>query len=544
MMTNVPPITFGATGFLAPASPLVLAGVQADISAAFGQALNFNLNTPQGQLASSEAALIVNANSIFVYFSNQVDPAFATGRMQDAIGRIYFQERLPAEPTVLQVRCTGLVGAVVPVGALIQDVSGNVYQCTDAATIAAVGNVTTQFEAQVPGPTAVPAADGVSIYQAVPGLDAVAVLSGVVGRDAETRSQFEARRAATVAKNAIGILSAIRGAVLDVSGVLDAYVTENVASSPVVVGGVTLAAKSLYVAAVGGAAADVARAIWSKKAPGCAYNGTTSVTVFDDNSGYSPPFPSYVVSFQRPASLAIYFNVLIINGPSVPADAVTQVQNALLAAFAGSIDGGPPKASIGATLFALQYAPPIIALGSWAQVATLGIGSANDFEALVTAQFSGTVMTVLTVTSGTLAVGQTLVDAFGAIQPGTRIASFGTGSGGVGTYNVTLAHTLGANFTGTGSGTNLTASSVVGKISVGDVVTGTGVPANTTIVSQSSGTPGGAGVYVTSNATTSSGASLKAADVVTAADNTDTSVIVRIDQVPTLNAADIVVSVT
>jgi hypothetical protein len=48
---------------------------------------------------------------------------------------------------------------------------------------------------------------------------------------------------------------------------------------------------------------------------------------------------------------------------------------------------------------------------------------------------------------------------------------------------------------------------VSGEFKAGDTVTGTGVPAGTTIVSQSSGTAGGAGVYVTSAATTSSSAS-------------------------------------
>jgi hypothetical protein len=49
---------------------------------------------------------------------------------------------------------------------------------------------------------------------------------------------------------------------------------------------------------------------------------------------------------------------------------------------------------------------------------------------------------------------------------------------------------------------------VTGIIKVGDVVvSGSGIPAGTTIVSQTSGTTGGAGVYVTSVATTiSSGA--------------------------------------
>jgi Protein of unknown function (DUF3383) len=65
---------------------------------------------------------------------------------------------------------------------------------------------------------------------------------------------------------------------------------------------------------------------------------------------------------------------------------------------------------------------------------------------------------------------------------------------------------IGAAFTGAGSGTNLTTSAVTGLISIGDTAAGTGIPASTTILSQTSGTPGGAGVYVTSNATTASGA--------------------------------------
>ena len=70
-----------------------------------------------------------------------------------------------------------------------------------------------------------------------------------------------------------------------------------------------------------------------------------------------------------------------------------------------------------------------------------------------------------------------------------------------------------ASFTGTGSGTNLTAASVTGLLEPGDTLSGTGVPAGTIILSQSSGVPGGAGVYVTSASTTSSSASLTAGGV-------------------------------
>jgi len=83
--------------------------------------------------------------------------------------------------------------------------------------------------------------------------------------------------------------------------------------------------------------------------------------------------------------------------------------------------------------------------------------------------------------------------------------------------SIGLASCVRASFTGTGSGTNLTTTSVTGVIKVGDTVTGTGVPAGTTIISQTSGTTGGAGVYVTSAATTSSSASLTSGGIPTGA---------------------------
>jgi hypothetical protein len=88
------------------------------------------------------------------------------------------------------------------------------------------------------------------------------------------------------------------------------------------------------------------------------------------------------------------------------------------------------------------------------------------------------------------------------------IGSAATGASATGAIGSTNTAAIGSTSTGTGSGTNLTLSSLTGYVSVGDSVSGTGVPANTVIVSQTSGTTGLAGVYVTNNATTSSAATI------------------------------------
>lgn len=530
--TSVPAVSFGDRGFVAPQGSAVLAGVQADFDAAFGTTLNYNLNTPQGQLSSSIAALVNNTNSIFVYYCNQVDPAYATGRMQDAIGRIYFLERNGAQPTTLQISCLGAVGVVIPVGATVVDGSGNIYACQAQGTIPSGGTVSLSFACTVAGPVPIP--DGVSIYQAIPGWDAVSISSAVEGVDAETRAEFEQRRIDSVAGNSFGAIGSIIGAVAKVSGVVDYFGYDNGSNAPFTIAGVTVPANSIFVCVSGGADADVAQAILSKKGPGCSYFGNTSVTAYDSNPLYASPIP-YTVTFERPSDLPVLFAVSIVNGPLVPADATAQVQNAIISAFGGG-DGGQ-KARIGSTILATRFVAPIAALGPWALVSQIQIGSGNTPGASFVGRISGTTLTVDSVASGAVAIGQFVDDGLGLVTPATKITA-GSGS----SWTVNNSQNFGASFTGTGSGTTLTASGVTGTIAAGETVLGTGVPANTTIVQQLTGTPGGAGTYETSNATTSSGNALTSGPAMTGSTANQTQVAVRGDQAPSVVAGDVSVT--
>jgi len=415
--TSVPTISFTTNGFVVPAESAIVTGLQTDWNAAFDGNLDFSIpSTPQSQLVVSQAAILGDMDNQLVQLFNSVDPAYAFGRMQDAIGRIYFLERNPAQSTILEIACTGLSGVIIPIGALVVDPSGNIYFCTGQITLAANGTGTATFAAQNTGPTPVP--DTVSIYQAIAGWDTVSVSSGAVGNVVESRAAFEARREATVAANGAGFLPAIRGAVLKVSGVLDAYVTENDTASPVTVGGVTLAANSLYVCVAGGASAAVAQAIWTKKNPGCAYTGNTTVVVQDTNSGYSPPYPSYNVTFEIPSGSAVCFNVTIVNSAQVPSTAQQQIANAIQSGFTGA-DGGL-AAQIGSTIYASRYYADVALLGTWAQIVTIQVGTSLSPTATFTGAISGTTLTVSGVT-GTIAIGQFVYGT--NVLPGTIITA-------------------------------------------------------------------------------------------------------------------------
>ncbi len=459
MTTNVPKVSFTPTGFIEPDESAILAGVQQDINAAFGGTLNFGTTggsitnpTPQGQIASSMAAIIGNVNDTFLFYSTQTDPSYAEGRMQDAIGRIYFMERIGAVATTLQLQCVGASGTVIPVGSLVVDPGNNLYSNLVAGTIGANGSASIVFTANIPG--LLPLPPSISIFQTIPGWDTATIVAGIQGQASESRSAFENRRGLSTAANSTGSLPSILGAVLGVPGVTQAFVYENATGSPITQGGVVLAARSVYIAVAGGTPSAVATAIWTRKAPGCGYAaGNTTVTVLDQSPGYVSPFPSYQVTYQIPYSLPLLFAVNIVNSVGVPANATALVQQAIVNASAGQpnalniIDG--PQSTIGAKIWASRFIPSVSALGTWAEgnVISLQIGSNNDSDAVSAFGYcNGTTLNVTNVLAGTISVGQTLSisNGSGVILPGTTIVSQVSGSvGGTGVYTVSTAQAFG-----------------------------------------------------------------------------------------------------
>jgi hypothetical protein len=440
--TNVPQPTFGPLGFIAPTEAAILNGATLDINTAFGGNVNPALTTPQGQLASSLAAIIGFVNDTFLYYTTQTDPTTAQGRMQDAIGEIYFIYRLPSQPTIVSCICTGLPNIQIPAGSLAVDTNGLFYASVAAATIGLGGTVTVSFANVLPGPTPCPAGALNQIYNSISGWDTISNPSaGVLGVNVETQAAFEARRRLSVAQNSLGSLPSILGSVLSVPGVLDAYVTENTSNISQTIGGVSLLPNSLYVAVVGGTPMAVATAIWAHKAPGCAYNGNTTVTIQDTSTGYVPPYPTYSVTFEIPMALQIFISVIIANTILVPSNAASLIQNAIIGAFVGK-DGGQPVA-IGTPLFSSRFYSTVAALGTWAQIYEITLGSINAGAASFTGSITSTLMTVTAVTSGTIAANQYLVDMTGQIIAGTLILSQASGTpGGIGTYNLNNALTV------------------------------------------------------------------------------------------------------
>lgn len=353
--TAVPSVTLSDTGVAVPDEIDILNGRLTDLDTAMGGGMSKSLTTPQGQIAMSDTAIIGDKNDNLAWLVNQINPDFASGRMQDAIGQIYFIDRIAAIGTTVTATCTGLVDTKIPAGSVAQDSSGYLYYSLADARIGASGSVDIVFQNQATGPIACPIGALNTIYRAIQGWSGIInSTAGVLGNETESRANFEYRRKQSVAGNSNNQLGAVYANVLAVSGVTDAYVTQNNTGLPVEKGftDYSLLPHSLYVCAYGGAAADIAKAIWQKLPPGPSMNGNTTHTVVDDVN-YVQPYPEYEIKWQTPASVSVYFKIELADNNALPGDIVSRVRAAILSSFNGE-DGGT-RARIGSTIYAGRY---------------------------------------------------------------------------------------------------------------------------------------------------------------------------------------------
>ena len=160
-------------------------------------------------------------------------------------------------------------------------------------------------------------------------------------------------------------------------------------------------------------------------------------------------------------------------------------------------NNGPAALTKGATVYA-GYADGGVYSSAPAGVsATATLGSTNT--AAIGATFtasagSNPTQLVVTAVTGVISVGDAVSGT--GITPGTTVLSQVSGTtGGAGTYQLRATNTASAA-TVTAFGKTLVVSATTGLISIGDTVAGgAGFPTAAVVVSQVSGTTGGAGTY-------------------------------------------------
>lgn len=371
LSTSVPDTTVSEDGLYVPEIADVLSGRLTDITTVLGGDASTSLSSRQGQLAQSDTEIIAQVYDKQLVIMNQINPDYAKGRFQDAIGRIYFMDRISAAGTVVTATCYGVNGTTIPVGATAIDDNGYIYATTSSYSIGSSGNVSAQFTCQTTGPIVCGVGQLKQIYKPISGWDSVYNESaGSVGNDVESRTAFEIRRKNSVARSSRNQDGSVRAALLATDGVLDAYVWSNRSGVSVTKGAtnVTVPAHCYYISVYGGAGSDIADAIAETYCPGCDMTGGTSYTWQD--TSYSQPYPEYNLEWKTADATNVYIKVEIDSSLNPPSDITNQVKSMVANVFNGLYDG-IDKARIGSLISVGRFYAPIISI----QSDTVGVNS-------------------------------------------------------------------------------------------------------------------------------------------------------------------------
>ena len=367
----IPKIQITENGYIVPTTEEIFEGVWSEIQTIFGQSISRVQGNPQYQLATSWTATIKDCYDQQVALGNQFDPRYAEGIYQDALGEIYFMKRKLSTKSVAVVTFTGLTGANIPQGFIVQDINGNQWATTGAVMISPNGVVTATVQCTVGG--AIVAEDNTItiIPVALAGLDSVTnEQPAIVGLDEESRSDFESRRQDSVAINSKLTDNAVRGAVSSLNDVVDVFVYSNNSDSPTTIGTTSypMDAHSLVVSVVGGIDYDIALQTLIKGGTGCGFMGNTTVTVYDTDTYPQQP-PAYEVKFLRPDLTEVFWKITLVDISKMSlADS-----NAMKQAVLTGMKTGTTRGRIGGTLRPITYVSRVASSASSVELESIEV---------------------------------------------------------------------------------------------------------------------------------------------------------------------------
>jgi uncharacterized phage protein gp47/JayE len=253
---------------------------------------------------------------------NARSPLTAVGADLDSIIKLNGLVRGGATQSTCPLVLSGASGAVITNG-IVNDPAGNAWALPPSVTIGPSGSATATATCSTPGP--ISAVAGTITLIATPTAGWVSVTNAVaatLGQLVETDSQLRARQALSVALPSMTMLQAVIAEIAATTGVTRYNVLENPTGAVDSFGN---PAHSITAVVEGGANADIAQAIYSKRGIGVFTNGTTTVEVADQVNGTTIP-----ISFDRPTYVPIYVSMSVHGLTGFTSTTVTAIQTAIV----------------------------------------------------------------------------------------------------------------------------------------------------------------------------------------------------------------------
>lgn len=325
-------MTFGLTkyGFTPKRYADILPEKEQRARELFGNDVNLADSSPLGMLvrlnAWDEAAVWQQLEEVYLSaFVSSAEGVSLDRKCQD----IGIMRQLATRATGT-IQFSGVDGTQIYRGYEVQTATGIVFETTTAATIS--GSLAlAEIEAVESGASGNVGAGVVSrVVSPLAGVTGVTNPDPTTGgRDTETDAQLRERYVRSVSKPGGASAAAIEAALLDIEGVLDAEVRQNVTLETDSVTGVP--PKAIGPIVWGGDPAEIAVVLFSVKPAGIQCWGDDEVHVIPDSRGIE-----HTIGFDRPDIVTINVTAsLTVDALVYPADGNTQVAAAIESYLSG-----------------------------------------------------------------------------------------------------------------------------------------------------------------------------------------------------------------
>lgn len=264
-----------------------------------------------------------------VYYSAFVGTS--TGQSLDYAVRFAGISRRAASHALRALEFSGEQGVLIPKGFLVETPDGAPrYETINAVVIGNTGKAYVMARSTETG-RAVNVSDGslvvaVNPIPGIAGIKNVGSPDDVDALDCETDRELRERYYLSLAKGGAGTLDAILAAVLEVPGVQTAIAFHNTSMA---IDGEGRPPKSVEIVTLGGATADVARAIHGTLSGGIEPTGEIETTVRDAAG------QEQIVRFSRAESVNVYVMAAVVKNHLYPADGDELVQRAIIEYIGG-----------------------------------------------------------------------------------------------------------------------------------------------------------------------------------------------------------------
>lgn len=272
----------------------IVAQLSAGLATIYGADINLGPNTSDGQMVNIYATALEDNLELLSQVYNSFSIVNAYGVQVDNLVALNGIQRQPGTNTTAYVTVTtsqalNLTGqdalASNPSAQVftVADVSGNQYQLITSYSFGSAGNASLAFQCTTVGEITTTPNTITTIATPVLGVTSVnnpSTSSDIIGVNEESDIQLKVRQAKSLGIGSVGAADAIRAQLLNISGVVDAFVPENDAAS--IVNGVFANGIQVIVNAPSTLNAQIAQVIYEKKTIGCAQtspftlSGTTS----------------------------------------------------------------------------------------------------------------------------------------------------------------------------------------------------------------------------------------------------------------------------